>query len=209
MRHLVKNPEPSDFTSWKTNDKMLLRGRPNWKRLSNAPGVKQNLKRALLGEQGGPCCYCERHTTLNESHIEHFKPREKFKTLMFDYNNLLCSCQNDLEVKEPRICGNAKGSYYDANLLISPLDTTCEKRFAYAFDGSIRPKNNDAAAKTTIRKLNLDADKLRSWRKGVIDGFLHILSGGNSITASVDNWLSPNQDGTFNEFYTTIKYLFT
>ncbi|MEN8219842.1 MAG: hypothetical protein ABFS56_26535 [Pseudomonadota bacterium] len=58
--------------------------------------------------------------------IEHFRPQKQYPELKLEYNNLLCSCQFELQKTEPRHCGNAKGSWFDENLTISPLEPSCE-----------------------------------------------------------------------------------
>jgi uncharacterized protein (TIGR02646 family) len=89
MKFITKNNEPKEFSVWKSNDKMARRNRPKWNRLTS--DVKNALHSALLVEQGGICCYCERKTSLKDSHIEHFRPKSKreFTVLSCDYNNLL------------------------------------------------------------------------------------------------------------------------
>jgi hypothetical protein len=122
---------------------------------------------------------------------------------------IICSCQRQIEKGAPKICGHKKGPYFDADLMISPLDQSCESRFAYAGDGSIRPMNkNDLAAKTTIKKLGLDCDFLRKMREKVIEVFSDDDISDSDQRQLVRSWLDKNEDGTFNQFFTTIKYLF-
>ena len=205
MKHIIKREEPPEFSDWKANDKM--RHRPNWKRLPS--GVKSDLHQSLWKEQGGICCYCEREIPIENSHVEHLRPKTLFPRFMFDYSNLLCSCQRELRVGDPRICGCCKGDWYDENLLVTPLDPDCEVRFAFAADGSIRPgRPDDQSARESISRLNLDCDWLRAFRKNVVEGLVDDDFTDDEIRASVTAWLETNIDGTFNSFHTTIKYLF-
>ena len=55
MKKITKGTEPSEFTAWKSEDKMAHR--PNWKRL-RAP-LKTIIHESLMSEQGYICCYCE------------------------------------------------------------------------------------------------------------------------------------------------------
>ena len=90
-----------------------------------------------------------------------------------DYNNLLCSCQNNLKKGEPRHCGNAKDDWFDEDLLISPLSPDCSEHFRYTGDGYIYPLDDaDAAAKETIEHLKLDIPLLVANRRSVLDTFL-------------------------------------
>jgi len=106
---------------------------------------------------------------LNDSHLEHFRPKKCYPNLQLEYDNLLCSCQLELQKTEPRHCGNAKGSWFDENLTISPLDSMCESRFEYFEDGSMEPSDkNDEGAKQTIAHLALDTEKLNKLREHAI-----------------------------------------
>jgi len=174
MKHISKGEEPSFLTVWKKNDKMCKRGKPNENRLKSQE--KKELKRSLIKEHGAICCYCRVRIGPDNSHVEHFRPRNNYPELQLEYDSLLCSCQSELEKREPRHCGNAKGSWFDENLTISPLDPECESQFEYLEDGSIRPSDrNDEGAKQTIAHLALDIEKLNELRKA-------------AMAAALDSW---------------------
>ena len=119
MKRIVKDEEPEQFADWKARDKMAHR--PRWNRAPQP--VRQVVHESLLNEQGAICCYCERRVTMDDSHVEHFRPREIHNQL--DYTNLLCSCVREGVAGEPRHCGHAKGNWFDENLLVSPLAPDC------------------------------------------------------------------------------------
>ena len=167
MKHIEKSEEPAELSAWKMADKMYLRRNPKWKRFR--PHDKIPIHEALCEEQGWICCYCGTEIELKISHIEHLRPREYFPDLQFEYDNLLCSCQRELQKEEPRHCGNAKGSWFEEGIMASPLDTDCEGRFEYLENGKIRGVTGDHGAEETVRHLNLDDDKLRELRKAAID----------------------------------------
>ncbi len=175
MKYIKKGEEPSFFSDWKMNDKMYQRGKPNWNRLNS--DCKRELRKVLIKEQGAICCYCGTRIGTDDSHVEHFRPmdKNKYPQLQLEYDNLLCSCQSELRKTEPRHCGNAKGSWFDENLTISPLDPICESRFEFLEDGRIRPfdKNNEGT-KQTIAHLSLDISKLNELRKSSITAVLDI-----------------------------------
>ena len=133
MKQIVKDDEPRDFAQWKAGDKMAHR--PNWNRVP-AP-VRQSIHASLMREQGFICCYCESSLSGDDSHIEHFRPRERSPELQLDYQNLHCSCQREGAKGEPRHCGHLKGSWFDEELLISPLEEGCERRFRYTGETAI------------------------------------------------------------------------
>lgn len=195
MKRIVKGPEPADFSQWKADDRMAHQ--PNWTRVPTP--IKNNIHESLMQEQGFLCCYCEASVTANDSHIEHFRPR-RYRGLQLDYGNLHCSCQRELSQGEPRHCGNGKGSWFDKNLLVSPLASDCEDRFRFTANGDIFPRReNDAGGQVTIKKLGLDIPKLRARRAAAVDG-LHDLS-----PADIRRLLTRGADGKFLPFHTTIK----
>ncbi|MDO9517070.1 MAG: retron system putative HNH endonuclease [Methanosarcinaceae archaeon] len=170
---------------------------------------KREVKDSLMKEQGFICCYCERQLTDDDSHIEHFNPQSNKAVDTLDYTNMLCSCQDQLKKGEPRHCGVLKDNWFDKDLLISPLDSNCEGRFVYTADGKIQPANeSDYAATMTIEKLKLDIGILNDFRKKAIEPFLDEDLGDSDFLKFVNGYLKKNSDDTFNEFWTTIDYMF-
>ncbi|MFT4929251.1 MAG: hypothetical protein ACI8WB_005382, partial [Phenylobacterium sp.] len=137
----------------------------------------------------------------------HLKPQQTFAPNILDYDNLLCSCQLELSKGEPRHCGNAKGSWYDASLLVSPLDSTCEQQFTFTLDGYINPAGDNAASVQTIKHLALDSDKLRNMREAVIEAFI---MDDDISSVEVERFITYyllKKDNRFNAFHTTISSL--
>lgn len=195
MKRIEKEAEPIQFSIWKRQDKMARR--PRWNRVPSA--IKKSVHESLMREQGFICCYCELRIAMDDSHIEHFRPKIKFPDLELDYENLHCSCQPDPSRGEPRHCGHRKGSWFDEKLLLSPLEADCENRFRFTANGDVSPRsNNDAAAKTTIERLGLDLPKLRALRAAAIDA-LH--TEPNEV---IERLLERRVDGRLLDFHTTI-----
>lgn len=208
MKHIVKQEEPQGFVTWKVGGQNRT-----YRGLNRNYRIKSVLRNSILEEQGYICCYCERELKDNDRHIEHFKPKDsnKFPQLQLEYSNLFCSCQVNLEKGEPLHCGNSKGNWFDEAFLISPLDPNCESRFKYTFDGQILPNDeNDDGAKITIEKLNLN--EIGNLRKGAIEPFLNLNDEmtDDELSNFIEGYLKEkvDNDGKYNEFYTTIKYLF-
>jgi len=205
MKHIEKQTEPQLFSDWKTmaNDE--------WQPTYSALGgeLKKAVKQALMVEQGFICCYCERRLSDNDSHIEHFRPQSDPSVDPLDYGNLLCSCQNRLKKGEPRHCGNLKEDWFDEELLISPFDPSCEKRFAFLGDGSIIPTlEEDRGARETITKLGISCSKLNALRKSVIDFFLDDSLSTEEVRMLVIAHLTKDSAGKYGEFWSAIRYLF-
>ena len=170
MRFIQKGEEPETLKAFKA-----LASPPNW--IPSYDGLNKDrktlIKSALFAKQKGLCCYCECRLVESESHIEHLKPQHQFEELALDYGNMLCSCMSDVQKGEPLHCGMAKADWYDANLLITPLDPGCEAHFRFLGDGRIIPSEmSDRAAAETIRRLRLDDCELTEKRKVVLDAFL-------------------------------------
>ncbi len=154
MRRVIKGTEPLAFADWK--GKANAEWQPSYGALQNPE--KRALHDALLIEQKGTCCYCGRVIGRKDSHIEHFRPQEARIDLALDYANLHASCIRETEPGAPLHCGHAKGSDYDDEKAISPLEEDCEQRFIYSSkDGAIFPAaKDDEAAKYMIALLKLD-----------------------------------------------------
>jgi len=124
---------------------------------------------------------------------------------------MLCSCQRVLKKKEPRHCGNSKGSWFDKDDFVSPLEPDCERRFKYTHDGQIMPSDDvDKPAAITIHRLRLNIDKLSDLRKSAIEPFIDEGLTESELLTFSKIYLADKEEnnGRFNEFYTTIKYLF-
>jgi uncharacterized protein (TIGR02646 family) len=205
MKHIAKQGEPEAFTNWKAMANQDWQ--PVYSELAGEP--KKVVKNALMDEQGYICCYCERRLTNEDSHIEHFRPQSDPVVDPLDFDNLLCSCQNQVKKGEPRHCGNLKEDWFDQNLLVSPLDPDCENRFSFTGDGKIKSRDdNDQAAAATIQKLGLDIPKLNDFRAKAIEPFLDEGLSTEDIKAFVSGYLLRDESRRFGEFWATIHYLF-
>ena len=132
MRYIKKQQTPQEFLDWKA--KSNEDWQPTWDDLKNPE--KTIVRQSLLKEQGYICCYCQRRINLNNSHIEHFKPKDesRYPELSLEYTNFLASCQKErinILVDEdqedlvnedqsypenPVHCGHLKKNWYDEKL---------------------------------------------------------------------------------------------
>lgn len=157
MLKVNKKSEPEEFTKYKSKHKII-----NWD--SFTAEIKQVLKQSLLEEQENSCCpYCEIEINLENSHIEHIKPKNIFPNLLADYNNFIACCL------EKKICGDSKASKW-SELFINPITENPEDYFEYDIKtGKIIPifkeGNRHEKAKYTIDLLNLNDNRLCKIRK--------------------------------------------
>lgn len=170
MKHVVKDSSPAEFDAWK--DHANADWQPTYAALQNPQ--KRILHTALLNEQGWVCCYCGRSVTLEDSHIEHFRPQHTYEALQLSYDNLHASCVRAAAPTpdRPLICGHAKGNEFNEELHIAPVEPGCEARYLYTQDGGICPADpGDSRAAYMARVLALDESPLRSGRREVLKVF--------------------------------------
>ena len=212
MKHIVKADAPPELVEWQLNDKKFQKGVGKWSRIPG--GVREPIRRSLLDEQGYLCCYCEKSITDDQYHVEHIQPQGIAATehLGANYDNMLCSCLKDTATGDPLHCSRAKQHWYDAALYISPLSPDCEQKFHYSYDGRMLPADPaDPAAIATIDRLRLGIPKLVALRKAVIDTFIDPTLSQEELNDLTTGYLADKigNGGRYNEYYTTIRYLFT
>lgn len=223
MKYIQKTPEPEEFAKW-IKDKPKKYQSKDWKKLNPLP--KNALHEALLKEQGCICCYCECALTKNNSHIEHFVPKKgpnADPNLTFEYQNLLCSCDGNAghpENKGLTHCGNRKDYWFDAALMVSPLDKDCANYFRYTIAGKILPTEDfekQQAAEETINHCNLNHPILKKMRHEALKRIAlqsltdntTLLSDsltGDEISQLIQSYSQPDALGRYTPFCTTIIY---
>ena len=211
MKYIKKGEEPESFKAWKA----LAKTTPNWGYSYLQNPEKRELHDALLREQGYICCYCGMRITRESSHIEHLKPQSTpDPDLSVEYTNLLASCQREREPRKPIHCGVAKDNWYDENLMVSPLNSSCIDFFIYTDDGQILagdiPDKKDAATET-IKRLRLDISKLTAMREEVIKNLLADIDIDELTDEEkqklVQGFDQPDANGQYQEFCGAIAYI--
>ena len=134
---------------------------------------KDALRRSLVAEQKGICCYCmgrifSRRETMK---IEHWRPRSRFPNEQLNYDNLLGACLGG-EGQPPALqhCDSRKRN---RDLRWNPADPAhqIDTLLRYEPDGSIRA--DDAGFDAELDDvLNLNLMSLKNSRRGVLDGVL-------------------------------------
>jgi len=208
MKFIQKGIEPVELSEWKAlaNEDW----QPDWENLQNPQ--KAAVYKALLNEQGYICCYCEQRIDKSTSHIEHFKPRETYPELSLVYDNFLCSCPGWKEGKstDPQEhCGASKANWFDENLMVSPLESECEKYFQYTQVGEIRPnyaapEQKAKAAEATIEHCKLNHAILLKMRDETLDG-LDDLTQDEALQL-IKSYQQRDSKGQYQPFCTAIIY---
>ena len=98
MRSVTRSPEPAFLGS-------LRADHTQWDDLDG--GDRQRIRNALVQDFGPVCVYCQqpcaeptRNERPNEESVDHFRPRQQFRDLSLDWQNLMFAC---------RRCNQAKG----------------------------------------------------------------------------------------------------
>ena len=164
MREITKGPEPASLTAHR---KTLHSDYDNY-------AAKDDLRRALVAEQRGLCCYCMgriRNAPTNMK-IEHWKCRSHHPDEQLNYRNLLGACLGGLgQPIHLQHCDTRKGN---RDLEWNPADPAhhIETRIRYELDGSIHADDADFDGQLNA-VLNLNIPVLRNNRKGVLDEVLN------------------------------------
>ena len=133
---------------------------------------RRKLRRELIEEQGGICCYCMNRISLSSSHIEHFWPKKHFPDKDMDYQNLFASCNGEGSIiLDDEHCGHKKEDWW-RNDMIPPTDPEVEKVFRYSMDGRIhgvRGRESFNIAQEMIQNMGLDSYHLQRNRRSAIE----------------------------------------
>lgn len=170
----------------------------------------------LAIDQGHICCYCDGTIARGNFHIEHFRPREFYERLTYRWTNLLGSCQTSRTapvegaiIETQLHCGDAKGSWFEEDVTVSPLEPRLESLFRYTLRGKVSPskalRTRKASVQTTIDKLNLNAPVLVARRERILGK-----AGEDASSMTRADWLAhylrPNAHGRSQEFWPALQY---
>ncbi|HLO86719.1 MAG TPA: retron system putative HNH endonuclease [Nostocaceae cyanobacterium] len=170
---------------------------------------KDNLKKALLTEQGYICCYCMQRISEENMEIEHWKPRceGKYPELQIDYKNLLASCSGN---RGNRIanqhCNARKG---EEEITINPADDSknCENYIKYKSSGKIISDEQNIDHELN-NILNLNLPTLIENRKTALDTIVNALNKKfpnkpwlkEAISKEIDKLSSKDSEGKYSPY---------
>ena len=165
MKAITKGPEPESLAAH--------RNEPYSSYDNYAAEAKDDLRRVLVSEQRGLCCYCMRRIRPERTSmkIEHWRCRAQYPEEQLRYQNLLGACLGG-QGERPRKqhCDTSKRNQ---DLAWNPADPTYDiaARIGYDSDGSIR--SDDTTFDGQLKGvLNLNCAELKSHRKGILDAIL-------------------------------------
>jgi len=137
-------------------------------------------RKELLDQQGGLSAYTERSLRNKKLHIDHFRKRDLFPTLKFEWNNLIVDERDKLDYGagyKDKVVTDAA----DYERLIDPVAEDPYDFLTYQMNGAIVPKcglkeSDRAKAEFTIRAFNLNAPSLQKQRSDMLADVTRCLS---------------------------------
>ena len=210
MKSYRKQNAPDVLRDWNRSNRA-------WENFVADPIAYSQAKQSLLGEQNHLCCYCESAIEDSGSHIEHYEPRSRAQSRIFEYENLACSCNGSVD--RDRHCGHRKGSAYDDRLFINPSVDNSGELFSYDTNGGIDATKGIFADDATrvnymIQTLNLDCARLTGMRRSHARGIVQIVEGflnsdaRDQLEEMALYYLIPNEAGHLQRFYSLSAQLF-
>ncbi len=164
MRWIDKGREPAALVKWK-------RENPSCRYRELPSDVKNEVREALLAEQGFLCAYTMRRIDAESCHVEHFHPQSAYPGETLDYANLLACWPL------PGRCGPATcGAEYKADSTEDICSPTSRAdvvgQFLFGLDGKVTGASEKA--ERTVRVLNLNEANLVRDRRRALLGALRI-----------------------------------
>jgi uncharacterized protein (TIGR02646 family) len=181
----------------------------SWTQYRSTPGVAyqatEELRQALLVEQGFICAYCMRRIPVKDSgniettRIDHIKSRTDNPNLELDYGNMVICCPGFIDSNEH--CDKSKG---DSEITFSLFNINLQKSISYSSkDGSIKSSNPvwDSEIKDIVR---LNNNRLKLNRLQTLDGLRSALEKGKWRTSELETKLillsNPDDKGKFTPY---------
>jgi len=136
-------------------------------------GDKNGLRRALVTEQRGLCCYCmgRIHNGNDTMKVEHWQCQDRHQDKQLNYHNLLGACRGgEDQPSHLQHCDTRKRNH---DLRWNPADPShhIETRIRYELDGTIC--SDDDLFDTQLNDvLNLNLPVLKNNRKGILDAII-------------------------------------
>ena len=156
------------------------------------------MESSLYAEQTGQCVYCGRGILLHphkDYHVEHFRPRSKYRCLQLDYENLFLSCGREGDQEIGQTCGHHRRNWFEEGCHISPAPESCAERFRFRSSGDIVGDDSAEAAKM-IGVLNLNHRELVTDRQVLIEDLDRVLNRGVSEDDLLQSYLDTDRHGT-------------
>jgi len=172
MLRYTKGAAPKVLTGWQATPSA------DWESLSATD--KDEVREALLKDQGHLCAYCQRRIPIKDKGMKvehwHAQSADKGRKRVLRWLNLLGVCLGDEALETgaktgERHCDTARGS---AALFLSPIEgqgPDPRDHLRYTSEGEARPVPgpSSSAVQGDIEALNLNAGRLKRARREVLE----------------------------------------
>jgi uncharacterized protein (TIGR02646 family) len=201
MRNIGKVSEPATLTKHRCS---TISDYDNY-------SEKDDLRKSLVREQRGICCYCTQRIrpTVDRMKIEHWQCQSRFPERQLDYSNLLGACLGGQgQTSGKQHCDTRKG---DSDLTYNPANPShnVETKLDFLGDGTIQ--STDLIFDDEINKvLNLNEKILVKNRKAILEsiesGFMNKNPSKADIQRELRKWNGENDDGNLEPFCQVVIY---
>jgi len=176
---------------------------------------KDDLRMALLDEQGHICCYCMQRIKLDRMKIEHYQCQDRYPEKQLNYSNLFGACLgNEGQRPKNQHCDTKKGK---ADLKVNPTDLNrnCEDLIKYRSNGEIYSEDSEIN-RDLNETLNLNMETLKKNRRTVIDTVIAQLESKfprqtwsrSVLEEKIKQYSSLNAEGQYSEYCAAVvQYL--
>lgn len=202
MRQIHKGAEPRGLRAHRLAGGQFAdaQGESRW---------KEQTQDQILQDQGGLCCYCMSRISRTDMKVEHYLCQDDHADRDCDWNNLFGACQGGSGMAPAQQhCDTRKGN---AALTLHPAGNI-EPFLRYLADGRLASSNPDYQHDLDTT-LNLNVEKLRRARLGVLEGVLQVLTRTNAgqwkparLQEELTRWESRGPGGNLREFCQIVVY---
>lgn len=172
MRGIAKGAEPSSLIQHRSKSNADYQNYPD----------KDVLRKCLVAEQRGICCYClsRIRPEVHGMKIEHWHSQATHSAEELDYSNLLGACMgNEGQPRSNQHCDTHKGNM---NLSWSPAYPSHHVEDMIHFEPSGQVSSSDGAFDAELNSvLNLNTSILVNNRKAVLNAFIRTLEKRGGI----------------------------
>lgn len=164
MLYIKKGKEPRSLTEYK-----------NMAHADYDGCNKNDIRAALMEEQGGLCAYCMcRLNQVDDVRIEHYIPQAICPEKVLSYKNMLGVCHGGSKIKNTGADGLTCDAHKkDALITVNPWDENSIKKIEYKMDGTIFSRDSDIDGDLDgTLNLNHPASQLKRSRKQVLDSLI-------------------------------------
>ena len=137
----------------------------------NGQTLKDEIRKALLEDQGYICCYCMREINEENSRIEHWQCQKSHPTLILSFDNMLIACNGNHGNAPIKItCDVCKA---ERDITINPKKHgLCERIINYEFRSGNISCSDEQYDDDICITLNLNCYDLQEQRKSTYTGFV-------------------------------------